>query len=135
MSKFRSKNGITDPEEFIEIFNHVCKSNYILPKVMPDMLISFVKIKVAKWIASWISKQSDDYTWAQLSKSFIEHYKNPLIKRELEKQFCTITMLANEKAQKYFDCFIYSMEKLEIDETSNEALYYYKQELNTNLFN
>jgi len=75
---FRGKDGIDDPQEFLEIFTRICRASGIRVGRYPAILAICLDNVDACWFESWLDNHlTNKTTWKEVSVAFISHFQNP----------------------------------------------------------
>ena len=129
LPKFKGKDGIRDPEEFINKFGWVCRANYVEEHDRGSILVTCLEDRDAKWLDRCLSgtqyrNGGAGLTWEQLRESFLEHFQNPNPEAEWLHQITALKM--EDSVQAYVDEFMPLLAKVGWPEDSSIALHQFK---------
>jgi len=128
LPKFRGKDGIKDPEEFINRFNRLCMANGVSKSHFGAILIANLENNEANWLERWMQAflkvKSHQPTWEEISEEFLKHFRN--INSKMEWEFKLRNLKMTSDVQFYSDEFLTLMYKAGWISTSETAIYQYK---------
>jgi hypothetical protein len=131
LPRFRgAPGGITDPEEFLEIFGRNCTAYGVPIQRFPAIMATCLDNINARWFESYLGSLNGNVHWHEIATTFCNHFQNPNITMEWLAQLRSLKM-DKDGIQRYSDQFINLAQKLNWNLGDDMVIYQYKSGLST----